>query len=113
MSRHRFPRPTLLSLTALLVAAPALAQRDAQPAAPPSTEESMAECRRNRWNDDRERHCEVRDYRIATPSRLRLDAGPNGGVRVRGWDRNEVFVRAIVRTEARSLEEARDLANDL
>lgn len=113
MSRLRFSRPTLLSLTALLVAAPAWAQRDAQPATPPSTEEATRECRRDRWNDDREQHCEVREYRLATPSRLRLDAGPNGGVRVRGWDRNEVLVRAIVRTEARTLEEARELAKEL
>lgn len=118
-------RPTLTSLArfrtgaavgaalAALAAAPLAAQ---QPAAPASAEEWLERCRSGRegWrDDDNERHCEVREYTIAAPQRLRVDAGSNGGIAVRGWDRREVFVRAKVQTHARSMEEAREIAKEL
>ena len=107
MARPALARATLL--LALLSAAPLAAQ---QSATPPNANEWLEDCRRNRWNDD-ERHCEVREYTIAAPRVIKVDAGPNGGISVRGWDRRDVFVRAKVQTHARDIEEARELAREI
>ena len=47
----------------------------------------------------------------AGPSALTVDAGQNGGISVEAWDRNDVRVRAIVRTTARTDERTRQLAS--
>lgn len=58
-------------------------------------------CAENRGDRDRGDACEVRDTRIGAPgSPLTVDASPNGGIRVEGWDQTEVLVRAVVRTWA-------------
>lgn len=63
------------------------------------------------WNDDDSRqHCEVRDSTLPGGA-LTVDAGQNGGISVEAWDRNDIRVRAIVRTNARSDERARQLAS--
>ena len=39
----------------------------------------------------------MRDTRLAAPvSPLTVDASPNGGIRVEGWDQPDVLVRAVV-----------------
>lgn len=43
-----------------------------------------------------ERFCEVREFRLAPDGLLSVDGGSNGGIEVRGWDRDEVLVRAKV-----------------
>src|SRR3954447_23241152 len=50
------------------------------------------------YNSDRPSYCEVREETIATGAvnPLDVDAGQNGGIRVRGWDRPEVHMRARV-----------------
>jgi DUF4097 and DUF4098 domain-containing protein YvlB len=61
------------------------------------------------WNDRRATHCEVREETLAGGNPLDVDAGPNGGIRVRGWDRGEILVRARIvgygdtESEARAL----------
>ena len=57
---------------------------------------------------DRGRACEVRDTRLpALTGPLTVDASPNGGIRVEGWDEADVLVRAVVQTYAESDAEAR------
>src|SRR5215216_999118 len=67
---------------------------------------------RGGWgNDDRERYCEVREKTLSARSgTITVDGGQNGGIQVTGWDRNEVLVRAIVRTQGEDEAEARELA---
>lgn len=67
---------------------------------------------RNYGNDDYEQHCEVRDETIGVGP-LTVDAGQNGGIAVEGWDRNEIKVQAIVRTNARTEARARELASEV
>lgn len=65
------------------------------------------------WRGDRDsyRHCEVRELTLAaTGDRIDVDSGQNGGISVIGWDRDEILVRARVQANARSLEEAEDIA---
>ena len=50
------------------------------------------------WNDSsRASYCEVREETIGGAAPLDVDAGANGGIRVTGWDRGDVLVRAAVR----------------
>lgn len=52
-----------------------------------------------RGNRDRGHACDVRDTRLGAPgSGLTVDASPNGGIRVEGWDQPDVLVRAVVQT---------------
>jgi hypothetical protein len=53
---------------------------------------------RGRDRDREERYCEVREFTIDARDLVTVDAGPNGGVEVEGWDRNEILIRARVRT---------------
>jgi Putative adhesin len=54
--------------------------------------------------------CEVRDTRLPAPGgTLTVDASPNGGIRVEGWDQADVLVRAVVQTWADNDADARAL----
>lgn len=64
---------------------------------------------------DRDRRaftCDIREDTLSG-STLDVDASPNGGIRVRGWDRGETLVRARVVTYARSDGDARSLASQV
>ncbi len=71
----------------------------------------LEDCR-DRWgDDDRERFCEQRLMGWSNPGRaLAVNARPNGGVKVRGWDRDSVHVVVRIQTQAPSEAEAREMA---
>src|ERR1044072_8266246 len=51
----------------------------------------------NRGNDnDRPRHCEMREHTFASIGSLNINAGPNGGATIKGWSRGDVLVRARI-----------------
>lgn len=66
-----------------------------------------------RWNDRQERYCEVREYTLGSGGRLSVDARPNGGIEVRGWDRNDIRLEAKVVAQADTESEARQLAGQV
>jgi hypothetical protein len=93
---------------ALLAAAPPHAVRAA---AHDHGAEHELTCDGSESDGDRASHCEIREAAIKDFSgRLDVDPGVNGGVSVRGWDRNEVLVRAKVQTRADTDEQAAALA---
>jgi hypothetical protein len=49
-----------------------------------------------RGDRDQERYCEVREFTISARDLVDVDAGPNGGITVEGWDGNEIQVLARV-----------------
>jgi len=69
-------------------------------------------CRDHGWDDDQFRSCEVREYTMPAGG-LTVDAGRNGGIRVEGWDRNEIHVQAVVTASARREADAKRLASDV
>lgn len=72
------------------------------------TDDPCTEMRRG--DRDRGHACEVRDTRLGAPgSALTVDATPNGGIRVEGWDQPDVLVRAVVQTWGETDAEARDV----
>lgn len=70
-------------------------------------------CRDN-WHSDRLMgHCEIKEQTVAAGGAISVDARKNGGVSVKGWDRNEVLVRARIQTSASTQSEADDLAKQI
>jgi hypothetical protein len=77
-----------------------------------SSEDWLSRCRDS--GDRGSVHCEIREYTLAgSGGVLRIDASPNGGVRVRAWDRNEVKVEARVQARGDSDGDARELAAEV
>ena len=73
------------------------------------------ECNDN-WNgnDKRlERHCEIREQTLAAGDAITVDSGKNGGIQVKGSDRNDVLVRTRVESAAPSRNEAIELAKQV
>jgi hypothetical protein len=54
-------------------------------------------------------HCEIREATIGGANPIDIDASPNGGIHVRGWDRGDVLVRARVAAHADTDAEARQI----
>lgn len=67
---------------------------------------------RDRNNDDYEQFCEVRDQTMGAGP-LRVEASPNGGINVEGWDRNEIRVQSVVVASASSAARAKELASQV
>jgi DUF4097 and DUF4098 domain-containing protein YvlB len=66
-------------------------------------------CEQRASNPDRARVCEVREQTMGALPRLDVDATPNGGITIRGWDRKDILVRARVQASARTEAEAETL----
>lgn len=69
----------------------------------------------DRWCDDggsfrQVRYCEVRESTMSGVNPIDVDAGQNGGIRLHGWDRPDVLVRAKIQTYADTDADARALA---
>jgi hypothetical protein len=68
----------------------------------------------NREGSDRPSHCEIRELSVpVVGTALSVDATPNGGISVRGWDRAEIQVRARVTANAETQQEADAMAADV
>lgn len=96
-----------LAVSALIAlpAAPASAQQE--------DEDWLADCRERSGRNDRETFCDVRVERIAASRLIRVDAGTNGGVIVRGSSRRDVEIHARVQASAETSGSARALADDV
>jgi hypothetical protein len=57
--------------------------------------------------------CESRELTIPPEGSLQIDGSPNGGVSVTGWDRDEIQVRAQVRSWGRDEAAARDRLDEI
>ncbi len=68
---------------------------------------------RDQSSRDRGWYCEVREFRFSPGDVREVDAGPNGGIHVAGWERNEILVVARVQAYAWSDEDARDLVSEV
>jgi DUF4097 and DUF4098 domain-containing protein YvlB len=69
---------------------------------------------RDGWHNDRLMgHCEIKEQTVAAGGTITVDARKNGGVSVKGWDRNEVLVRARIQTGAPTQSEADELAKQI
>jgi len=67
----------------------------------------------NYSSGDKVSHKEVRETTIRAGSLLTVDGGRNGGIKVKGEDRNDILVRACVQTAAVTDEAARAMAKNI
>src|SRR5919109_423161 len=93
------------TLTAVAVAAAAIAQRQAP----------RSECDDDwyGWGGPRGRACEVRTLTLPASGQLTVDADVNGSISVKGEDRRDVQVRALVHAWAGSGTEAERIASEV
>ena len=73
------------------------------------------QCRDDNWYNDRlVSNCEIREQTLApSGSTIGIDGRQNGGVSVKGWDQNQILVRARVQAGAPTAEEARALGQQI
>lgn len=106
-------RPRILRTTLALAAIPAAALLASPASGQTTPDEWLEDC----WENDRgsrgEHHCELRTFDLAATGSFEIDASPNGGITVTGWDRNQVEVVALVRTNARTVADAEALAREI
>src|SRR5688572_24637810 len=97
----------VLFFAAMLAAAPGLlAQQD--------EDEWLDNCREYE-SRRRVAHCEIKNtgYRQVAGGLLTAEPNQNGGVSIRGWDRDSVHVQARIRTVARTEDAARALSEQI
>ena len=71
-------------------------------------------CRDDNWyNDKLVGNCEIREQTLAPAGALAIDGRQNGGISVKGWDQNQILVRAKVQTGAPTAQEAADLSRQI
>lgn len=72
-------------------------------------------CREDNWYNDRlVGNCEIREQTLAlSGGAIAIDGRQNGGVNVKGWDQNQVLVRARVQTGAPNAGEAEALSRQI
>jgi DUF4097 and DUF4098 domain-containing protein YvlB len=100
---------TRLISTAAIVAAAWLAGSSAL--AQQSDDDWLAQCREQ--SGDRYRYCEVRPVTLTGGGLLRIDARPNGGVKVSGWDQAGVSGSARIQVQADTEADARSVAGQI
>ena len=108
MMRKALARTALSCVAFVLAASAVLAQSD-------SSRPSLA-CRdQDHYGDDaRARHCEIKERTLpAAGGTLNVDGMRNGGITVRGWERNEILVRYRLQTQAATQSEADALASQI
>lgn len=107
-------RPLFSSLPAVFAAALAGLAAFAPPAAAQGgSQEWLERCSRERMNEDRITHCELREADLPAPARLEVSAAPNGGIDVTGAERRDVHVTARVQAWARDEAAARAIAGEV
>ena len=70
-------------------------------------------CGDNWSGRDQESFCEIREQTVPAGGAITVEASKNGGVAVKGWDRNDVLVRSRVQTSAPTQSEAEQLAKQI
>jgi hypothetical protein len=99
-------RSVLIAALVTFAAVAAFAQRD---------KDRSLTCRENNWYNDRlVSNCEIREQTLApSGGTIAIDGKQNGGISVKGWDQNQVLVRARVQAGAPSAAEAEALGKQV
>jgi hypothetical protein len=71
-------------------------------------------CRDNWSSDKLVGNCEIREQTLAaSDDTINVDGRTNGGISIKGWERNEILMRARIQTAAPSDAEAKELAGQI
>jgi hypothetical protein len=106
--------PALRRLASLLIVPLAAAALETVPAsAQVDDDEWLTDCRERSDRNDRYTFCDVRVERVSARGTIRVDAGTNGGILVRGSNRRDIEIHARIQTTAESASEASAMADDV
>jgi len=75
--------------------------------------EGSLECRDWQGNDRLQSHCEIKEQTLPAGGIITVDGKQNGGISIKGWERNEVLVRSRIQTQAPTQAEADQLAREV
>jgi DUF4097 and DUF4098 domain-containing protein YvlB len=76
--------------------------------------EDSLTCGDNWHNDKLVNHCEIKEQTLpATSGTIAVDGRMNGGVSVKGWDRNEILMRARLQASGPTQAEAKEIAGQI
>lgn len=75
--------------------------------------DNLMQCRDSWGNDRLQNHCEIKEQTLAAGGTINVDGRENGGISIRGWQRNDVLVRAKIQTQAPTQAEADQLAREV
>src|SRR3954463_3583940 len=71
------------------------------------------QCRDSNGDDRLVNHCEIKEQTVGAGGAITVDGKQNGGISIKGWERNEVLVRAKIETRAPTQAEADMLAQQV
>jgi len=74
---------------------------------------SSMQCRDNNGDGRLASHCEIKEQTLPASGLISVDGKTNGGVSIKGWERQEVLVRAKIETRAPTQAEADQLAQQV
>ena len=98
-------RSVLIAALVTFTGVAAFAQRD---------KDRTLTCRDNSYYNDRlVSSCEIREQTLAPSGTLAIDGRQNGGISVKGWDQNQILVRARVQAGAPTMAEAEALGKQV
>jgi hypothetical protein len=103
-------RSVLIAALVTFTGVVALAQKDKQ-----KDKDRSLTCRSDNWYNDRlVSNCEIREQTLAlSGGAIGIDGRQNGGISVKGWDQNQILVRARVQTGAPTASDAQALGQQV
>ena len=105
--------PTVLALAGALMTMPEATTTAASASGRQSQRSSDDWCRDQGRNYEDAGFCEVRELTVPTSGSLSVNASPNGGIKVEGAPRSDVFLRARIVAAASSEDRARQIVSEV
>src|SRR2546430_16925223 len=75
--------------------------------------ESSMKCDESRNYDRLYGHCEIKEQTLPQSGAITVDGKQNGGIAIKGWERNEILVRSKIETRAPTQSDADMLAQQV
>ena len=98
---------------AIFAGASALAAQDKSKEKFDKKMDESLQCRDSRNDDRLFSHCEVKEQTLPAGGAITVDGRQNGGISIKGWERNEILVRAKIESRAPTQAEADALAQQV
>ena len=76
-------------------------------------QDGSMQCRDSRDYGRLYSHCEIKEQTLPASGAITVDGKQNGGISIKGWERNEILVRSKIETRAPTQAEADQLAQQV
>jgi len=107
-------RGVLMLLLTCVASVPCFCRSNAQKADEKAKAHDSLVCRDDWHNDKLVNHCEIKEQTLpASDNTIAVDGRMNGGVSIKGWERNEILIRARIQTAAPTEAEANELVKQI